>query len=137
MDKNTLLLGKLLGEVYRLQYEAEMPTADTSTIYGLRNGFESVINEELERIGFISTAQLDAVRNVLNTYDRSKEKLESLSGFYQVEDELSQKGVGRGEAIRILTFLQASHRFTNVIAKFDSQHSPTECRTFELHDDEM
>lgn len=136
MDKNTLLLGKLLGEVYRLQHEAGIPTAGEHSIFGLRNGFESEINAQLERIGFISDAQLNAVEDVLNEYHQSSEKLAGLSGFYDIENELSDLGVGRGEAIRILTYLKADHRFTGVIAKFDSSNSPTECRTFDLDDED-
>lgn len=54
-------------------------------------------------------------------------------GFYDIERELQEAGVDRAQAIRILTFFQANGQFQELIAKMDTSHSPSECRTFRVH----
>ena len=131
-DKNTLLLGKLLAETYRLQKKAGIPTVDDARIYALRNGFESAIDDEIERIGSVSKEQLKHVMNVLEPIWQDKAKLADFKGFYDIERELADGGVDRSDAIRILTYLSETGQFAEVIAKMDSSHSPGECRTFKL-----
>jgi hypothetical protein len=68
MDKNTLLLGKILGEIYRLHdkiYPQDDPNAITQLTYGLLNGFESDIRLELEAIGFISEKKENVILTIL------------------------------------------------------------------------
>ena len=132
IDTNALLLGKLLAEVYRVQRKLEIPTADDATIYGLRNGFETVVAEELERIGFVSKAQVKHVMDVLDPIWQDPTKLAAFKGFYDIESELESGGVDRSTAIAVLTYLNAHGQFTDVIAKMDTNHSPGECRKFVL-----
>ena len=135
MDETKLLLGKLLGEIYRLQNASGVRSGiGEAQIYGLRNGFENCIAHELEMIGFVSEEKLDAVGDVLNGYFDDEKKLEAFKGFYDIEHALQSKGVDRSLAIRILNYYNANHQFTNVIAKMDSSGSPSECRTFELNE---
>ena len=73
MDQNTkLLLGKVLGEIYRIQRRSEsMPCpVDDSQVFGLVNGLETAIDNELESIGFITGEQVDAVADVLEPISR-------------------------------------------------------------------
>ncbi len=132
VDKNSVLLGKLLAEVYRLQKKADISTADDAHIYALKNGFESAIENEIERTGFISNAQVKHAMDVLTPYWEDKEKLDSFKGFYDIESKLAAGGVDRTDAIRIFRFLQANGQFTDVLEKMDSSGSPSECRTFEI-----
>ena len=132
LDQNTLLLGKLLAEIYRLQKNANVPTVDDACIYGLKNGFESAIRDEVERIGSISGQQLKHVMNVLEPIWQNKAKLAAFKGFYDIERELADGGVDRTDAIHILTYLSQTGQFAEVIAKMDSSNSPGECRTFKL-----
>jgi hypothetical protein len=132
IDTNALLLGKLLAEVYRVQRKLEIPTADDATIYGLRNGFETVVAEELERIGFVSKAQVKHVMDVLDPIWQDPTKLVAFKGFYDIERELESGGVDRTTAIAVLTYLNAHGQFTDVIAKMDTSGSPGECRKFDL-----
>lgn len=136
MDKemqNRLLLAKLLGEIYRIQKHSGMPCAAADAqIYGLLQGFEDVVAEELERIGYVSKDQLSFVIDVLDPIDRDAERLNAFKGFYDIEAELQKGGVDRVAAIRILTYLNANSQFTALIAKMDSSNSPHECRTFNL-----
>jgi len=132
IDTNAVLLGKLLAEVYRVQRKLEIPSVDEATIYGLRNGFETVIAEELERVGFISKAHVKHVMDVLDPIWQDPAKLAAFKGFYDIERELESGGVDRSTAIAVLTYLNAHGQFTDVIAKMDTHGSPTECRTFAL-----
>lgn len=135
MDETKLLLGKLLGEVYRLQNNAGVRSdVGKAQIYGLLNGFENCIAHELEMIGFIPKEKVDAVGGVLEEYFNDDKKLESFKGYYDIEHALEDRGVDRSEAIRILTYFNAGHQFSSVIAKMDSPGSPSECRTFKLNE---
>jgi hypothetical protein len=127
-----IMFGKILGEIYRIQSRKGYCYVGKGTVYGLLNGFESVIDEEIERIGHVTNEELRAVVNVLNEYHKDQSKFNALSGYYDIEDTLDELEISRSKAITILTYLYANRRFTDVIDKFDSQNSPTECRTFEL-----
>ena len=44
-NEDVRFLGKMLGEIYRIQRHLEMPNApDTATVYGLLNGIEAEID---------------------------------------------------------------------------------------------
>lgn len=131
--QDRILLGKILGELYRIQKHNEVPCdPSNATIFGLLNGFEHVIDEELEGIGFVSRDNLVATVKVLSAIDDDPEKLKAFKGFYDIERELQKHGVDRPAAIRILTYLNANRQFQELIAKMDTSGSPSECRTFEL-----
>lgn len=131
-EPTTILLGKLLAEVYRLQKAAGLDAPDAARIFALRNGFESAIQDELAHIGFISTVQLQHAISVLEPYWKDPAKLASLKGFYDIEQALADGGVDRDHAKQIFQYLQANSQFTDVLAKMDSTDSPLECRTFTL-----
>lgn len=130
--QNRILLGKILGEIYRLQRRLEFPAADAATIYGLLHGFEHVINEELESVGFVSESQINAATGVLSKYFDDPEKCDKFNGFYDIESELSRVGVDRATAIRVLTYFKANDQFTTLIHKMNSSGSPIECTSFDL-----
>lgn len=135
--KTIILVGKLLGEIYRIQNRSngDIPCqAGEGHIYGLLHGFERAIEEELDQIGFISEEKLAIVEEILSEYFYDKEKLEKFKGFYDIENRLKENDIDRGEANRILKYLSADGRFVEVIEKMNSSNSPVECKTFELSD---
>lgn len=133
MDKNTLLLGKVLAEVYRLQSNSDIPcSAGPERIYGLLNGIETEVVEEIENIGFVSEAQVQAASNILNEFHIDDEKLAELNGFYDIESKLEAAGIDRSAAIKIFTYFLAAGRFRAVIGKMNSNNSPIECKTFTM-----
>jgi len=130
MDTETkLFLGKILGEVYRMQKRAEVPVpvAD-DTLYGLLNGFEFVIDEMLADLGHVTHEQLSAMEEVLDRYYKDPVALANLKGFYDIEDELKQRGISRGKAITLIKYFRAGEHFTAVLDKFDTSNSPGEVR---------
>jgi hypothetical protein len=136
MDQNKLIFAKILGELYRIQKrlpDNPCPVSDY-VIYGLLNGVERIIEEELGDLSFVSQDEESIVINILNEYFTDQKKLDQFNGYYDIEHKLEEHGITRSKAIKILTLLQAEGRFTNVISKMDSSGSPTECRTFKIPD---
>lgn len=131
-QKLVLLLGKILGEVYRIQRKIGLGTEGNDVVFGLRHGFESVLDETFRDIGGISTAQLNAVDSVLEKYFAEPAKLSAFTGFYEIEYKLQALGVDRGTAMTILTYQKATGRYDSIIDKMNCSGSPVECRTFEL-----
>lgn len=131
--ESKLLLGKLLGEVYRLQKKVGMSLAyGDSHTFGLLHGFESEINDAIERIGFISSTELDAAAEILDEIFIDENKVKNFKGFYDIEAKLESRGIDRSKAIKILSYFKSNGQFTNLIDKMNSIDSPVECREFDL-----
>ncbi len=120
------VLGKMLGEIFRIQKHLDMPRPADHVIYGLKVGMEHVLDEQLS---FISQSQYNSVCEILNRYIDNPE---ALSGFYVIEDELKNRGVSRDVAIVILTYLKLCGSYIDVIERLDSDNSPMQCRTFDV-----
>lgn len=129
MDK--LMFGKILGEIYRIQKKMDACPVKDSTVYGLLKGIESVIDQEIASIGYISNDDISAVADILNEYHLNQDKLDKLEGYYDIEPALEKHGIDRSKAITILTYFKLNGQFNHVIEKFNSQHSPVECKRFE------
>lgn len=126
-EKIMLLLGKILGEIYRMQRHVGMSTEGPAVSYALCHGFEHVLTDTFREIGGITTAQVDAVDKVLDLQTPA-----AFKGFYDIEYKLQAEGVCRETAIRILTYLKATGLYDSIIDKMDCSRSPSECRTFDL-----
>lgn len=137
MDNDTKrFLGKILGELHRTRRMLAKKEPVDAHIYALTHGFESAIDAELEEVGWISNDDETAVGEVLDVIYRDQGKLEKFRGFYDIEDDLKARGIDRSKAIRILTKMKAEGAFSGMIHKMDSSHSPSECRRFEIRQDE-
>ena len=136
MDSYTnRLLGKILGEMFRIQRASDIPcAASDAQVYGLLNGFEDSISEVLEGIGFISSEKVQIVMDILEPIWADSNKLSKFKGFYDIEPDLNNHDVSRIEAIQILKYLKANHQFEEIISKMDTSNSPMECRRFEISD---
>ena len=137
MDKR--MFAKLLGEVYRTQRRIDPLMCSTSMgrIYGLLNGIEDAVNDELEGLGFVSAEKMDALIEVIDPIFRDRERLDAFRGYYSIEHHLNNAGIDRATAIRLFTYLKAEDRFVELIEKMDSDHSPIECRRFEVHSEDQ
>lgn len=131
--KQKMLLGKLLGEVYRLQnvLGGIENGADEAKVFALLNGFESVIDEEIVS-EMITNEDIENTMKIFDLYWNDTEKLKEFKGFYDIEYDLKEKGINRGKAIRIFTYLKANNQYIDIIEKMDSGHSPIECKRFEI-----
>ncbi|MGI2294158.1 hypothetical protein [Paenibacillus sp. GXUN7292] len=101
-------------------------------MYGLLNGMETIVDEEISRIGFISNEKFSAMCKILDGYFYDQTNLDKFRGFYDIESELNSVGVDRSEAIRILTYLKANGSYEELIDKMNSQYSPVECKRFKV-----
>jgi len=138
MEKKQLLaFGKILGETYRLQKRVDpnMVQVSDATIYGLLNGFEGVIESELAGEYTISENDISAMADVLDPYFNDPEK--EFNGFYDIEYNLQQRGIDRGKAIDILTYMKANGQYVEVIERMDTSGSPGECRSFNIRQNEI
>jgi hypothetical protein len=83
MDRDTkLLLGRLLGELYstRRVLTGGSRVGD-ATIYGLLNGFETTIDEQMALTGHVSAEQVRHVEEVLNPYFHDPDTLSDADGL--------------------------------------------------------
>ena len=119
MEKDTkLFFGRILGEIYRIQKHNEMPCAASETeIYGLLRGFEDVIDEQLDLIGYVPSSDVENVGKVLEEIYSDEEKLKSFKGFYDIEHKLNSMDINRPQAIKIITYFNIDEGFDKVIKK--------------------
>ena len=61
-DEIAAFLGKILGEMYRIQKKLDMPRPSDGEIYGLLNGIEPTIRQ---RFPLIPRERVDAVCSIL------------------------------------------------------------------------
>jgi uncharacterized protein YfbU (UPF0304 family) len=135
MDKDTKrMLGFILGQIYRLQKRLDpaMCPASDAEIYGLTHGFEYEIEKVLYEAGEVSDEQVTAAVDVLDPLFRLPKPLSEVRGYHDLEPRFEKNGLDRATVIRCLKYLAADGQFMEVIGKLDSEHSPEECRRFEL-----
>lgn len=107
------------------------PCSD-SKIYGLINGIEEAIDEEVFESPFSETQRkitkndLKFVYDVLDEY--MGENLNSFKGYYTIERRLEEYGIDRAKAIKIFTYLKLSSRYCELIEKMNSMDSPIEVK---------
>lgn len=140
MDRElTLALGKILGETIRLQkrVDPEMVQISDSIIYGLLNGFESVIEQQLTVNDPVTADDINAMADILNPYHIDREALNSFRGYYDIEGQITERGISRIKAIDILTYFKVNGQFEEVINRMNTSNSPGECRRFNIHENEV
>ena len=130
---NKILLGKILGEVYRLQKCTFcLPClASDGRIYGLLNGIEREVDLELEEVGFVSDEKLEAAERILEEYFDER-KLEEIKSYGELEKKLSQNNIDKKSAVIILKYLYTQECFAKVIEKIDSIDLPIEFQNLNL-----
>jgi len=137
-EQNQLFLARLLGEVYRIQKHRGVPCAvSDGHIFGLLHGFEHVVEEELDTIGFVPKESFEYFVDILTAIENDASKLESFKGYYDIEKELEKVNISRDMALKILNYLNASKEYQQVIKKMDSTDSPMEFRSFKQHKEDL
>jgi hypothetical protein len=135
MDIETrIFLSKILGEIYRIQKRIDkFPcSASDSHIYALLHGFQTAIDDEIGTMNFINEDELTGMGKILDEYWSDPLKLKGFKGYYDIENKLKAIGINRSKAITILKYFKMQDRFHGLIEKFDSVHSPVECKRFEI-----
>lgn len=131
-----LLLGKILGETYRIQKRTKgmVCSASNQTIYGLVNGIESAVNDELRSLkeADLSQDNVDKVSAILDEIYIDPEEMAKVTGYYSIQNKLNDAGIDRGQALKIITYFNEGGMFEELIAKMNSSNSPIECKTFDV-----
>lgn len=132
MDKELkYMFGRLLGEVYKIQNIVSGSEYNPkSTIYGLINGLEVVIDEELEKAEFVSSDFYKTLSTALNEINEDPKRRNEFKGYYDIENTLGWQHEQRGKASVVLTYMKSTGRFVELINKMDSADSPDEMRDF-------
>lgn len=129
MEKDCkIILGKILGEIYEIQ--GANCTESEGTIYGLKNGFEFVLDEVIKNDYKITTADYDNFIKILNVIYKDN-KLDDFKGYYDIEREMGLAGIDRGKAISLFTYFKKKNLYYELIEKLDSESSPQELRKFD------
>ena len=134
--ENKLLMGRVLGELFRIQRKLDMPCAvGDEEIYGLIAGIEPAIDEVVNPREAVDEALVREVAAALDYFFNDPQRLKEFSGYYDLERQLQQRGFidahgKRGWIIKILDWFAADGRYQALIDKMDSPNSPIECKTF-------
>lgn len=135
--KTKKLVGFFLGELYEIKCLLKSKPIDKAKLYGLKNGFESVINDYVDEDWWVSLEDQKTVADILDPYFRDDAKLKELKGFYDIEPLLEKKGIDRLKALTIMKYFYSKGNFIEVLNKMDSSYSPQECRTFEISESDL
>jgi hypothetical protein len=138
MDLTTkLFFGKILGEIYRLQKNTEEMdcTATQGQIYGLLNGFEESIDEQIAMIGHITKEDVAKVSDILEKTWLDEAKVLYFKGYEDIEAELKEAGISKHKAYRILKYLHANKEYVDLIEMMVSdEENEDETNKFLLDD---
>ena len=135
MDAELKFFSEKFSEKYlKIEKHSGMQREPDHVLYGLMAGIESVINQQIpfdhaENQYDVSENQFNAVCEILNRYVDNPQEL---TGFYDIEGELRDRGVSRPVASVILTYLKSRGSYLDVINRMDSDNSPLECREFNI-----
>ncbi len=121
------LLGALLAEIMELRQKMNLSSCDKAEMFALQNGIVPIIDKHLKNYGLITQQHFNDVVWILE-----RQNVETFRGYYDIERQLKEQGINRGIAHTILTYLKATGSFVELIQKMDSEHSPDECREFNL-----
>ncbi len=129
MDKECkILLGKILGEIYELQ--GNNCEELQGTIYGLKNGFEFVLDDVINKDYKITTEEYKRFLKIIDEIALNQDKLRDFKGYYDIEEKLTAIGICRDKAIYLFTYLSKNRQYPTIIKKLNSHHSPSELTTF-------
>lgn len=110
MDK--YFYGKLLGEIYRIQNKLGLQTASEGRIFGLLNGVEEAIDEELNGLQRIEKHKVDTVCDYFDPYYKGEKQLDEMPSLLEFRLELEPHGVNESDLITIFKYLKANDRYT-------------------------
>lgn len=118
-EKARLVAGKLLGEMYAIQREIGICQVSDGRIYGLINGIEEEIEEEIGGLSLLSKQKVKLVCDELDPYYQEERPMEELNKL-EVRLKVERKGVSEGEFYTILDYLKSKNMYTVEINKMNN-----------------
>lgn len=129
MDRETKkAFGLIMGDLYEIKSLLKNVKPNKDILYGLKNGFEEVIDEAIDATWWISKDDVSNASKILNAYFKDSTKLAELKGYYDMEEDFLAVNIDRIKARYIMKYFYIRHQFTSVINKMDSSDSPQELR---------
>jgi hypothetical protein len=109
---------RLLAEVLRLQRWAGGDAVPADRVFGLMNGFESVINEENESPG-VTEEQQEEVENMLEEIESGEQPADGMA----IKERLHRDGIDELKAILVMKMCMLQSRFPDALKKLASSGS--------------
>ena len=107
-----LFLGKLFGEIYKIQKKQGVCDKSETRIFGLLNGFEEEIRSEFEGLNFYSQDKVNAVCDKLHPYYTKEKNINDMPSFLQFRMELEHESrINHTEVIDILKYLYSKNAY--------------------------
>ncbi|WP_445429268.1 hypothetical protein [Bacillus atrophaeus] len=107
-----LTLGKLFGEIYKIQKQHGICDKSDTRIFGLLNGFEEEITSEFEGLNFYSEDKVNAVCDKLHPYYTKEKDINDMPSFSQFRLDLEhESGIKHTEVIDILKYLYSKSAY--------------------------
>nr|WP_123784771.1 hypothetical protein [Pirellula staleyi] len=110
MNKKSQLDAIILAEVLRLQRWAGGEHVPADRIFGLMNGFESVVDQESESFG-ISRDTQDKVENLLEDVEYGTQSTDGMA----IKDRLRRDHVAESDAGRVMQLCRLQSRFVDSV----------------------
>lgn len=112
-DSKAIAPSILLAEVLRLQRWAGGESVSAARIFGLLNGFESVIDEETESFG-VSRKTQSAAEDIMDELDSGK----PVTGM-ELKDRIRQAGIDETDFDRVVELCRLEERFPDALKALD------------------
>lgn len=117
-------IGKLLAEIMRLQRFVGSDMVSAATIYGLENGFESILrevsgNEDVDDDGLdypISRETQEKAEDILEAVDNDEQS----PVWMHIKDELRSVGIDESDFLKVMDLCLLQSRWGDAIAKIKS-----------------
>jgi hypothetical protein len=119
VDTNlTLILGKIMGELYDLQSRQGIDKADKGHIYGLENGFEEALEKEFGELSVFRKEEVETVYRYFSPFMEAKTETDELPPIEEMRAQMEKKGISQDRFIIILRYLNACDRINVDVNQF-------------------
>ena len=119
------LLGKILGEVYKMHDRRGLHyPASKATIYGLTHGMETIIDDELDRIGWVSSEAMQAIMAIFASISDNPTKLAAFEGYADISDRLAAAKISKETLITVVKYMQADFMYPEMVHRILYEIAP-------------
>ena len=130
------LFAKIVGEIYKLQTACNMDCdASPATIYGLLNGMEQTINDELEMLGWISENESRLIMAIFAEIYDNNARRRAFKGYDQISAKVKAAGIEKYKVIMIVRQLQMEEIYPEITDRILYEISPAGIEQFELKEE--
>lgn len=114
----TLVLGKIMGELYDIQNRQGVQNVDNGHIYGLKHGFEEALLKEFEGLAVVRQEEVEAVYEYFDSFIQAETETNKLPSFEDMRSHMEKQDIGQDRFITILRYLNASDKINVDVNEF-------------------